>query len=64
MSTILIDGINYDLPALQKDIWNRLLNGSLRYENVFHNPVVANVNAVGVNMRSVVRTLTKQRVQQ
>ena len=54
MSTILIDGINYDLPALQKDIWNRLLNGSLRYKNVFHNPVVANVNAVGVNMRTVV----------
>lgn len=54
MNTILIDGINYDLPGLEKDIWNRLLNGSLRYKDAFHNPVVANVNAEGVNMRTVV----------
>jgi pyridoxamine 5'-phosphate oxidase len=54
MNTILIDGINFDLIALQKDIWNRLLNGALRYKDAFHNPAVANVNTDGVNMRTVV----------
>ncbi len=54
MDKILIDGITYDLPALEKDCWLRLLNGSLSFKNPFHHPVVANSNAEGVNMRTVV----------
>jgi pyridoxamine 5'-phosphate oxidase len=54
MNTILIDGINYDLPGLEKDVWNRLLNGALRYKDPLHNPVVANANEYGINMRTVV----------
>ena len=54
MDTVLIDGINYNLESLQKDCWNRLLNGSLRYKDAFHTMVVGNVNDYGVNMRTVV----------
>lgn len=54
MDTVLIDGINYNLESLQKDCWNRLLNGSLRYKDAFHNMVVGNVNEHGVNLRTVV----------
>lgn len=54
MDTVLIDGINYNLESLEKDCWNRLLNGSLRYKDAFHNMVVGNVNEHGVNLRTVV----------
>lgn len=54
MNTILIDGINYCLEELEKDSWLRLLNGSLKYKDALHNPVVANVNQHGVNIRTVV----------
>jgi pyridoxamine 5'-phosphate oxidase len=54
MNTVLIDSITHDLNSLQKDIWSRLLNGALRYKDAFHNPVVANIHADGVNMRTVV----------
>lgn len=54
MNTVKIEGIEYDLPAIEKDCWVRILNGSLQYKNPLHNPVVANVNEHGVNMRTVV----------
>ena len=54
MDTVLIDGIHYNLESLQKDCWNRLLNGSLRYKDAFHTMVVGNANENGVNIRTVV----------
>ncbi len=54
MDSVLMDGINYNLQNLEKDCWNRLLNGSLRYKDAFHNMVVGNVNEEGVNLRTVV----------
>ncbi len=54
MYTILKDGINYSLEALEKDSWLRLLNGSIKYKDALHNPAVANVNQHGVNIRTVV----------
>jgi 3-hydroxyisobutyrate dehydrogenase len=54
IDTIQIDGIHYDLTALEKDCWVRLLNGSLSYKNPFHNPVVANSSSKGVNLRTIV----------
>jgi pyridoxamine 5'-phosphate oxidase len=54
MNTVLIDGIEYSLKGLEKDVWLRILNGSLKYKDVLHNPVVANVNQYGVNIRTVV----------
>ena len=54
MDSVKIDGIEYDLTAIEKDCWVRILNGSLQYKNPLHNPVVANVNEQGINMRTVV----------
>ena len=54
MHTIKIDGINYNLRDLEKDCWVRLLNGSLKARDPFHNTTVANTNEHGVNMRTVV----------
>ena len=41
--TIKKDGLTYTLAEIEKDCWLRLLNGSLRSKDPFHNPVVANV---------------------
>ena len=54
MGTIIIDGIEYSLDGLERDIWLRLLNGAVRYKDALHNPVVANVNQHGINIRTVV----------
>jgi pyridoxamine 5'-phosphate oxidase len=54
MDTIKIDGINYNLSDLEKDCWIRLLNGSLKGRDAFHNATVANINKQGINMRTVV----------
>ena len=63
-NSVQIDGIQYDLTALEKDCWLRLLNGSLSYKNPLHNPVVANNSIKGINLRTVVLrkvdTLTKE----
>ena len=42
--TIKKDGLTYTLTEIEKDCWLRLLNGSLRSKDPFHNPVVANVS--------------------
>ena len=39
MNTVLIDGIEYSLEGLEKDVWLRILNGSVKYKDVLHNPV-------------------------
>jgi pyridoxamine 5'-phosphate oxidase len=54
MDSIKIDGINYNLTDLEEDCWIRLLNGSLKGRDPLHNPVVANTNAYGINMRTIV----------
>ncbi len=54
MHTIKIDGIHYNLTDLEKDCWIRLLNGSLKGRDAFHNATVANINKQGINMRTVV----------
>lgn len=54
MDYVLIDGIKYDLPALEKDCWHRLVNGAVQGRNPMHNAVVANIGQAGINMRTVV----------
>jgi 3-hydroxyisobutyrate dehydrogenase len=54
MHTVLIAGIQYDLPALEKYCWLKMAQGTLSYKDPFHNPVVANRNMHGVNLRTVV----------
>ncbi len=51
---ITINGIQFNLIDLEKDCWVRLLNGSLKSRDALHNPVVANINSHGVNLRTVV----------
>jgi len=54
MQQIVIDGIKYDLPALEKDCWHRLVNGSVQGRHPMHNAVLANMGQAGINMRTVV----------
>lgn len=54
MNTVIIDGIEYTLDGLERDSWLRLLNAAVRYKDAMHNPVVANVNQYGINIRTVV----------
>ena len=64
MNTVIIDGIEYTLDGLERDTWIRLLNGAIKYKDALHNPVVANVNQHGINIRTVVlrkvKTVEKQ----
>ncbi len=43
-----------DLHAIEKDCWQRLVNGALQPRDALHTPVVANVTAQGISMRTVV----------
>ena len=52
--TIKKDGLTYTLAEIEKDCWLRLLNGSLRSKDPFHNPVVANVSGSIPVTRTVV----------
>jgi hypothetical protein len=63
MSTIIIDGISYTLTTLEKDIWNRLLNGALKPKDFFHQAVIATTNEKGLSMRTVVlrKVITMQK---
>ena len=54
MQTVIIDGADYNLESLEAASWQRLLKGSSSYKDAMHNPAVANVNAHGVNLRTVV----------
>ena len=52
--TVLIDGINYGLPDLEKDCWIRLLNGTVKAKDAMHTAYVANQGKEGINLRTVV----------
>ncbi len=38
---IVINNISYSLSDLEKDIWNRLVNGAVKSRDPFHTPSVA-----------------------
>lgn len=52
--SIIKDGLSYTLTDIEKDCWQRLLNGSLRSKDPLHNPVVANINDGLPVLRTVV----------
>ncbi len=54
MNTVEIEGKIFDLPGIENDCWQQLANAVTDYKDPFHNPVVANVNQHGVNLRTVV----------
>ena len=54
MESINMNEKQYNLSSIEKDCWQRMMDGVLQSRNQFHHPVVANSNATGVNMRTVV----------
>lgn len=52
--TVVIDNIRYDLNDLEKDCWNRLLNGAVKSRDPFHTPCVSTYHDGEVNLRTVV----------
>ena len=54
MESINMNEKQYNLSSIEKDCWQRMMNGVLQSRNQFHHPVVANSNTMGVNMRTVV----------
>lgn len=51
---VIINNIGYNLEALEKDCWLRLVNGAVKGRDPFHTPCVATVSNGEVNMRTVV----------
>lgn len=54
MGVVQINGLDYNLHDIEKDCWLQLLNGSIKYKDPFHNPVVGNLGENGVHLRTVV----------
>jgi len=54
MEAVLPDNIFNDLIRIEKDCWHRLENGALESRSAMRTPVVANTNAAGINMRTVI----------
>ncbi len=54
MESINMNEKQYNLSSIEKDCWQRMIDGVLQSRNQFHHPVVANSTAAGVNMRTVV----------
>ena len=54
MESINMNEKQYNLSSIEKDCWQRMMDGVLQSRNQFHHPVVANSYATGVNKRTVV----------
>jgi pyridoxamine 5'-phosphate oxidase len=52
--SLLMNGLAYDLEAVEKDAWVLLLNGSLRAKEPFHTGVLATQADFGIGIRTVV----------
>jgi pyridoxamine 5'-phosphate oxidase len=51
---IVINNIAYSLSDLEKDIWNRLVNGAVKSRDPFHTPSVATHSGNDISLRTVV----------
>jgi 3-hydroxyisobutyrate dehydrogenase len=51
---ITIENINYNLRDLEKDTWNRLVNGAVKSRDPFHTPSVATHSGNDISLRTVV----------
>ena len=54
LNQVTINNIVYTLPDLEKDTWNRLVNGAVKSRNAFHTPCVATQCNGDINLRTVV----------
>ena len=53
-NTVTINNIAYSLSDLEKDIWNRLVNGAVKSRDPFHTPSVATHSGNDISLRTVV----------
>lgn len=51
---IVINNIAYTLTDLEKDTWNRLVNGAVKSRDAFHTPCVATHSVNDISLRTVV----------
>lgn len=51
---IVINNIAYTLTDLEKDTWNRLVNGAVKSRDPFHTPCVATHSGNDISLRTVV----------
>ena len=51
---VTINNIAYSLSDLEKDSWNRLVNGAVKSRDAFHTPRVATHCNGDINLRTVV----------
>jgi 3-hydroxyisobutyrate dehydrogenase len=51
---IVINNIAYTLTDLEKDTWNRLVNGAVKSRDPFHTPCVATHSVNDISLRTVV----------
>jgi len=51
---IVINNIAYTLTDLEKDTWNRLVNGAVKSRDAFHTPCVATHSGNDISLRTVV----------
>ena len=54
LNQVTINNIVYTLPDLEKDTWNRLVNGAVKSRDAFHTPCVATQCNGDINLRTVV----------
>jgi pyridoxamine 5'-phosphate oxidase len=54
LNHVTINNIVYTLPDLEKDTWNRLVNGAVKSRDAFHTPCVATQCNGDINLRTVV----------
>ena len=51
---VQVNQINFDLTELEKDCWNRLVNGAIKSRSPFHTPSIATFSKEGISLRTVV----------
>jgi pyridoxamine 5'-phosphate oxidase len=54
LNHVVINNITYSLTDLEKDTWNRLVNGAVKSRDAFHTPCVATHCNGDINLRTVV----------
>jgi 3-hydroxyisobutyrate dehydrogenase len=54
ITQITIENINYSLRDLEKDTWNRLVNGAVKSRDPLHTPCVATHSGIDISLRTVV----------
>jgi 3-hydroxyisobutyrate dehydrogenase len=54
LNHVVINNITYSLTDLEKDIWNRLVNGAVKSRDPLHTPCVATHSGNDISLRTVV----------